>query len=250
MLKIQNLNVKTDDKEILNNINFEALDDQIHVIMGPNGTGKSTLSKVILGNRLNYKVSGNIYFDNIDITNKSTSDIAKLGIFFLMQNPTEISGVTNAEMLRLALKEKGIEENIFAFNKRLNAVCEKLNIDKSFIHKNINENMSGGEKKKNELLQLYVLEPKLIILDELDSGLDIDSLKTLSNALLEYKKESKCTIIIITHHLNILNYLKPDKVHILNNGTFIASGDIKLAKQIEENGFKGTFDIDGDKINE
>ena len=250
MLKIQNLNVKTDDKEILNNINFEAKEDEIHVIMGPNGTGKSTLSKVILGNRLNYKVSGNIYFDNIDITNKSTSDIAKLGIFYLMQNPTEISGVTNAEMLRLALKEKGIEENIFAFNKRLNAVCEKLNIDKSFIHKNINENMSGGEKKKNELLQLYVLEPKLIILEELDSGLDIDSLKTLSNALLEYKKESKCTIIIITHHLNILNYLKPDKVHILNNGTFIASGDIKLAKQIEENGFKGTFDIDGDKINE
>ena len=180
----------------------------------------------------------------------AVSEIAKKGIFMLFQNPLEIAGVTNAEMLRLALSERGIHKSIFEFNKELNEVLKKVGLPKEFLHRGINERMSGGERKKNEMLHLYILKPKLIILDELDSGLDIDSLKSITKNLKEYKKENNCSIIIITHHLNILEGLKPDKVHIINDGKIAVSGDYNLAKKIEKEGFSGAFNINAGEENE
>ena len=243
MLKIKNLCAEVENKQILKGINLTVPANNVSVIMGPNGTGKSTICKIIMGDN-DYKITkGTIEFNNENITDMSTSEIAQRGIFLVMQNPTEIPGVTNAEMLRTALTARGIKESIFEFNKRLNETCEILHIDKSFIHRNINERMSGGEKKKNELLQLYMLKPSLIILDELDSGLDVDSLNSLSTALMEYKKENKCSIIIITHHTNILKYIEPDAVYVLNNGEIVETGDMSLANSIEKYGFSGAFNM-------
>lgn len=250
MLNIKNLCVEVDNKRIIDGFNLSIKSDEIHVIMGPNGVGKSTICKVIM-HHPDYKITkGTINFNGEDITNLNTSEIAKKGIFYLMQSPTEIPGVTNAEMLRTALVDRGIKESIFDFNKRVSESASKLDIDKSYIHHNINERMSGGEKKKNELLQLYVLKPELILLDELDSGLDVDALESLSKGIIEYKRSSKCSIIIITHHTNILKYIKPDYVHILSNGKIIESGDISLANKIEESGFKGTINVDSGEEHE
>lgn len=251
MLKVKNLTVSSKDKkEILKDLNLEINENEVHVIMGQNGTGKSTLCKTILGDRINFDVKGKITYENEDITNIPVSEIAKKGIFMLFQNPLEIAGVTNAEMLRLALSERGIHKSIFEFNKELNEVLKKVGLPKEFLHRGINERMSGGERKKNEMLHLYILKPKLIILDELDSGLDIDSLKSITKNLKEYKKENNCSIIIITHHLNILEGLKPDKVHIINDGKIAVSGDYNLAKKIEKEGFSGAFNINAGEENE
>lgn len=244
MLKINNLCVRVGDKKIINKLNLTIGEDEIHVIMGPNGVGKSTICKVILGHP-DYEISsGSIKFLDKDITREKTSEIAKMGIFLLEQSPTEIPGVTNAEMLRTALIDRGIKESIFEFNKHMNDAISSLGIDKSYIHHNINERMSGGEKKKNELLQMYVLKPKLILLDEMDSGLDVDALESLSKGILEYKKENKCSVLIITHHTNILKYIKPDRVHVLTDGTISETGDALLAEKIEKYGFKGAIGMD------
>jgi len=243
MLKIKNLCVEVDNKTILKDFNLTVPNNEIHVIMGPNGIGKSTICKTIMGDK-NYKIKkGTIEFNNEVINDLTPDKISQKGIFLLFQNPVEIPGITNAEMLRTALVNRGIKESIFEFNKRINSACDKLSIDKSFIHRNINENMSGGEKKKNELLQIDILNPKLLLLDELDSGLDVDSLKSLSKGILNYKNETGASILIITHHTNILEYLNPDKVHILNTGKIIAQGDITLAEKIEKEGYKGAFSV-------
>lgn len=250
MLTIKNLTVEVEGKRILSDFDLSVLPNQIHVIMGPNGAGKSTICKTIMHDK-DYDIKGgSIRFQNEELTTLPTNEIATRGIFYLSQNPTEIPGVTNAELLRTALTDRGIKESIFSFNKRLNEACEKLNIDKSFIHRGINERMSGGEKKKNEILQLYILRPNLILLDELDSGLDVDALESLSKSLMDYKKETKCSIIIITHHTNILNYMHPDKVHILSNGKIVYSGDASLADSIEKYGFKGAFAMDESEVHE
>lgn len=251
MLQIKNLTVNSKDKkEILKDLNLEINDNEVHVIMGQNGTGKSTLCKTILGDRINYDVKGKIIYDGENITDLPVSEIAKKGIFMLFQNPLEIPGVTNAEMLRLALNERGMHKSIFEFNKELNEVIKKIDLPKEFLHRGINERMSGGERKKNEMLHLYMLKPKLIMLDELDSGLDIDSLKSITKTIKEYKKENNCSIIIITHHLNILEGLKPDKVHIINDGKIAVSGNYDLAKKIEKEGFSGAFNISAGEENE
>lgn len=243
MLKIEKLSIEVDGKEIVHDLNLTLPENEIHVIMGPNGTGKSTILKTILGHP-DYKVSsGHITYNNERIDTLPVDEIAKRGVFLVEQNPTEIAGVTNAEMLRAALADRGIRESVFEFNKRLTSSCERLGIDKNLVHRNINEFMSGGEKKKNELLQIGILKPSLILLDELDSGLDIDSLATLSKGLLEYKKETKASLLIITHHTNILNYLKPDRVYILSEGHITMEGDMALAEKIEKSGFKGAFNI-------
>lgn len=243
MLKIENLSIEVEQKRIIEDFSLSIPKDEIHVIMGPNGTGKSTILKTIMGHP-DYKVtSGSIYYNNERIDTLQANEIATRGVFLVEQNPTEIAGVTNAEMLRAALTDRGIKESVFEFNKRLSLSCDRLGIDKSFLHRNINEFMSGGEKKKNELLQIDVLKPSLILLDELDSGLDIDSLRTLSNGLLEYKRETKASILIITHHTNILEYLTPDKVYILNGGRIMMEGGMELANKIEKTGFKGAFSI-------
>lgn len=238
MLIIDNLTVSVNDKIILKDFNLHIDKGKIITLMGPNGIGKSTVCKVIMGDP-NYKVeSGSITFEGEDLLSLPVNERSKRGIYLVSQNPIEIEGVTNAEMLRSALEcRAGEKVNFFEFNKRVTKICEKLNIPVSFIHRGVNEGMSGGEKKKNELLHLYVLNPKLILLDELDSGLDVDSLADLANSLKEYMNED-ISILIITHHISILEYLKPDEVHILSDGHIIKSGSYELAQNIEKYGFR------------
>ena len=238
MFEINDLKVSVLDKNIINDLNLVINDGEIHVLMGQNGTGKSTICKTILGDKDYVIESGNIKYKNVSINELSTNERAKLGIFLLNQNPITIEGVTNQEMLRLALASKDDKQvDIFKFNNELVNICKKLDLPTSFIHRNINEGASGGERKKNELMHMWILKPSFIILDELDSGLDVDALKIVSKSLLDYYKEYKPSILIITHHIQILNYIKPDYVHVLENGTIVESGDINLAKEIEKNGF-------------
>lgn len=237
MLSIKNLTVKVNDKTILHDFNLDINDGEIVTLMGPNGVGKSTICKVIMGDPTYEVINGSIFYNNIDLLSLSTDERSRQGIFLLAQNPIELEGITNAEVLRSALECKtGEHVNIFDFNKKITHICEKLNIPVEFIHRGVNEGMSGGEKKKNEILHLYVLEPKLILLDELDSGLDVDSLKSLSASLMDYKDET-VSILIITHHTNILEYIKPDKVSILSGGSIVKEGDASLAREIETSGF-------------
>jgi len=239
MLKINNLTVEAEEKTILDKFNLEINDGEIHVLMGPNGTGKSTICKAIM-HHPDYQVTkGEIIFDNCNLKEISTTDIARKGIFLLNQNPIEVEGITNAEMLRNVLGEKtGERVDIFKFNKKLNEVCSIINLPKSFVHRDINYNMSGGEKKKNELLHLFMLEPKFIILDEIDSGLDVDALKTVGLSLKKYYDLYKPAILIVTHHADILKYFTDYQVHVLKNGQIIKSGDKNLVTEIEKLGFE------------
>ncbi len=238
MLKIDNLTVSVQDKVILKDFSLEIDDGNIVALMGPNGIGKSTICKVLMGDS-NYHVDkGSITYNGEDLLKMDVVTRSRKGIYLVSQNPVEIPGVSNADMLRSALEcRTGEHVNFFEFNKEITALCKKLNIPPSFIHRGINEDMSGGEKKKNELLQLYILKPKFIILDELDSGLDVDSLKDLALSLKEYLSDD-ISLLIITHHNSILEYLVPDKVCILSDGKIIKSGDYRLALEIEKNGFR------------
>ena len=243
-LKIENLNVTVENKKILNNFNLEIKSGEIHAIMGPNGTGKSTILKVIMGDS-NYTVeSGNIYFDETLLNELTVSQRANLGIFLGMQLPPEIEGVTNADFLRTALHTKQKEQfKLFSFIKKLDENVEKLKMDKNMIHRDINEGFSGGERKKNEILQMYTLEPSIVMLDEIDSGLDVDSLKIVAKNIVKYKEENKdIAILIITHLTKILEYIKPDYVHVLGDGHILKTGDYSLALDIEKDGYKKYLD--------
>lgn len=249
MLEIKNITakIKNDDRVVLNKLNLNINDGEIHVIMGPNGTGKSTLSKVIMGHYKYEVLEGDIIFNNKSIVSMSVDERAKLGIFLSMQDPTVISGVKNSEFLRTALQEiNGDKINLFSFIKDMEQETLKLGLDYNMLHRSLNEGFSGGEKKKNEVLQLSVLKPKFIILDELDSGLDVDSLRLSCQRINEYISSNKdVSILIITHYPRILDYLHPDFVHILNNGNIVKTGDISLAKEIEENGYSGINAMNG-----
>lgn len=251
MLQIKNITakVKEDGKVILDKFNLNIGDGETHVIMGPNGAGKSTLSKVIMGHYKYEVVSGDIIFNGKSIVDLEVSDRAKLGLFLSMQDPTVIPGIKNSEFLRTALQEvKGEKVNLFTFIKEMEKETALLNLDYNMLHRSLNEGFSGGEKKKNEVLQLAVLKPKFIILDELDSGLDVDSLKLSCKRIVEYLKENKDTsVLIITHYPKILDYIKPDYVHILSGGKIVKTGDISLASQIEENGYSGINIVNGNE---
>lgn len=237
MLKIENLNTSIDGKDILKNFYLNINAGEVHALMGPNGTGKSTLSKVILNNKKYQKLSGKIIFDDVDITNMSTDEIARKGIFLCNQLPCEIDGVTTADFLRTALNEKE-EVSLYQYIKKIDSAVKDLKMDENMIHRSMNKGFSGGEKKKNEILQLKVLEPKFIILDELDSGLDVDSLKIVCENINSYLKEHENTsVLIITHYPKILQYIKPDYVHVMVNGNIKKTGDASLALEIEEKGY-------------
>ena len=237
MLKIENLSTSIDGKDILKNFYLNINDGEVHALMGPNGTGKSTLSKVILNNKKYQKLSGKIMFDDVDITNMSTDEIARKGIFLCNQLPCEIDGVTTADFLRTALNEKE-EVSLYQYIKKIDSAVKDLKMDENMIHRSMNKGFSGGEKKKNEILQLKVLEPKFIILDELDSGLDVDSLKIVCENINSYLKEHENTsVLIITHYPKILQYIKPDYVHVMVNGNIKKTGDAILALEIEEKGY-------------
>ncbi len=240
MLKIKNLTINAvdDNKEILKDFDLTINDGEIHALMGPNGIGKSTICSALLSSPNYKKTNGTIYYNDVDITNKTTTEISRLGINMISQSPIAIEGVTNAEMLRMALSEKkGEHIDIFSFQKEVKEICNKISLPESFIHRDINSGASGGERKKIELLHIWMLKPSLLILDEIDSGLDVDALKIVSNSIKEYHKETNCSILLITHNPKLLNVLEPDYVHIIKNKKIIKTGDISLASIIEKDGY-------------
>ena len=242
MLEINNLTVGVKDKEILKSFNIKIKDGEIHAVMGPNGVGKSTLSKVIMGDT-NYKVlNGNIIYNNQDITDMEVDERARLGIFMAMQNPISIDGVKNSEFLKTALSSvKNKNVSIYEFIKAMDKSMKELKMDQSMLHRSINKGFSGGERKKNEILQMKVLQPSFIILD---SGLDVDSLKIVCKNINEYLKEfPKTSVLIITHYPKILQYIKPDYVHAFVDGKIVKTADMSLAYEIEKNGYNGLNEV-------
>ncbi len=238
MFEIKDLTVKVLDKTILEDLNLTINDGEIHCLMGPNGAGKSTISKVIMRDNHYTITKGTIFYKNFDLTKMDTTEVARKKVYLISQNPIEIAGITNAELLRTALSDNNeLNENILEFNRHLKDICTKLAIPNDFIHRDINYNMSGGEKKKNELMQMWMLKPQFIILDEIDSGLDVDALKIVASSLKEYYDEYKPSILIITHHPGLLEILKPDYVHVLNKGKIVKNGDYSLALNIFHDGF-------------
>ena len=248
MLEIKNLSckVKDTDKKILDNFNLNIKKGEVHVIMGPNGTGKSTLAKVIMGH-YNYEVmDGKIKFNNKDITKIDTTERARCGIFLSMQEAPVIEGVSNSEFLREAINENNDKKvDLYSFVKEVDNNIKSLGLKDDMIHRSINEGFSGGEKKKNEVMQILMLKPKFIILDELDSGLDVDSLKICCCNINKYLEENKdVSVLIITHYPRILSYIKPDYVHIMHNGKIVKTGRETLAEEIEKNGYSGLNEVE------
>ena len=247
MFKIDKLNVKIKDtdKKILKDFSLTIDKGEIHAIMGPNGVGKSTLSKAIMHHPDYVIESGSITYNEKTLNDLTTDAIARNGIYLLMQDPSIIDGVSNSEALRTALKERGNDTNLYSFITKMKNELDSLNLPKDAMHRSINKGLSGGERKKNEVLGLKVLTPSFIILDELDSGLDVDSLKVVANNINDYLKENKDTsVLIITHYSRVLDLIKPDYVHEMKDGKIIKTGDITLAKQIEKTGFTGVNEVE------
>ncbi len=251
MLEIKNIKagLKDEDKTIIDGLSLKINDGEIHAIMGPNGTGKSTLSKLIMGHYKYKLISGDILFNGEVINNLEVNERAKLGIFLAMQDPTVVDGVTNSEFLKTAKRElTGENIDYFSFIKGIDKALVDLEFENNMIHRHLNKGFSGGEKKKNEVLQIKMLQPKFIILDEIDSGLDVDSLKIVCKNINEYLKENKDTsVLIITHYPRILEYIKPQFVHIMNNGHIEKTGDFKLALEVEKNGYNSVNEVSEDK---
>ena len=237
-VEIKDLTVSVNNKTVLDKFNLNIKKGEIHVIMGPNGVGKSTLSKVIMA-APEYKVkNGDIICDGKSILDLTTDERARLGIFLSFQNPTDIEGVTNSEFLKMAINSRRDDPiGLYDFIKELSSNYDDLKLPHDMMHRGINENFSGGEKKKNEIIQMKTLKPKFIILDELDSGLDVDSLKIVCENIKDYIKETNASVLIITHYNKILDYLKPDFVHVLTEGSIKETGDFSLAKKIEQEGY-------------
>lgn len=244
-LKLINLTVSIEGNIILNNFNLKINSGEIHVLMGPNGVGKSTLTKVIMGDP-NYKIeSGSIYYNDVLLNDLPVDERARMGIFLGMQLPPEIEGVTNADFLRTAVSNKEKEKfKLLEFINSIDSTVSKLDMDSTMVHRDVNKGFSGGERKKNEILQMYVLKPSMIMLDEIDSGLDVDSLKTVGEAVMDYFKTNNPGILLITHYDRLLDYIKPTHVHVLKNGSIVKSGDYSLVSEIEKHGFNENKKID------
>ncbi|PCF81070.1 Fe-S cluster assembly ATPase SufC [Staphylococcus intermedius] len=239
-LEIKDLHVSIDDKEILKGVNLTINTGEIHAIMGPNGTGKSTLSSAIMGHPSYEVTQGEVLLDGVNVLELEVDERAKAGLFLAMQYPSEITGVTNADFMRSAInaqREEGNEINLMQFIKKLDKQMDFLDMDKDMAQRYLNEGFSGGEKKRNEILQLMMLQPKFAILDEIDSGLDIDALKIVSKGINEMRGEEFGSLII-THYQRLLNYITPDHVHVMYNGIVVKSGGAELAKRLEDEGYE------------
>ena len=241
MLKIKNIHAKIEDKSILNGIDLEIKAGEIHAIMGPNGSGKSTLASVITGKEEYEVTDGQILFENEDLEEVSPEERAHKGIFMSFQYPIEIPGITTTNFIKTAINEtrKARGENDMPAKdmlKMLREKCDLLDIDQKFLSRSINDGFSGGEKKRNEIFQMAMLEPKLAILDETDSGLDIDALKIVANGVNKLKSQDNA-VMVITHYQRLLDYIVPDYVHVLFDGKIVKSGTKDLAHELEKKGY-------------
>ena len=238
LLEVKNLHVDVEDKQILHGVNLEIGKGETHVLMGPNGTGKSTLGYALMGNPRYTVREGEIWFDGKNITEEAVNERAKAGIFLSFQNPLEVPGVTLSSFIRNALEQKtGKRIRLWDFKKELERTMEILQMDPSYAERELNVGFSGGKKKKAEILQLLMLKPSLAILDETDSGLDVDAVRTVSAGIEEYQKNCKGSLLIITHSTKILESLTVDYTHVMVEGKIIETGDASLVDKINESGF-------------
>nr|WP_304442272.1 MULTISPECIES: Fe-S cluster assembly ATPase SufC [unclassified Sporosarcina] len=239
ILEIKDLHVQIEDKEILKGVTLTINTNEIHAIMGPNGTGKSTLASAIMGHPKYEVTSGSITIDGEDVLAMEVDERARAGLFLAMQYPSEITGVTNADFLRSgvnARREEGDEISLMKFIREMDSKMEVLEMEEDMATRYLNEGFSGGEKKRNEILQLMMLKPKFAVLDEIDSGLDIDALKIVSNGINQMRGEG-FGCLIITHYQRLLDYITPDKVHIIMQGKIVKTGGSELAKKLEVEGY-------------
>ena len=237
ILKIQGLHAGIEGEEILHGLDLEIAAGETHVLMGPNGAGKSTLGNVIMGSPVYNVSAGSVIFDGEDITKDSVDVRAKKGLFLSFQNPLEVPGLSMEAFLRNAIRERtGKPVKVFAFKKKIEETCRLLDMDPSYVERDLNVGFSGGEKKKAEIFQLLILEPKLAILDETDSGLDVDAVRTVSKGVDIFKQRGG-SLLIITHSTRILDALKVDKTHVLVNGRIVKNGDASLVDEINTGGF-------------
>lgn len=252
LLEIKNLHAKVEDKEILKGINLTVKAGEVHAIMGPNGSGKSTLANVLAG-RDNYEVTaGEVLYEGKNLLDLDVEERARAGIFLAFQYPIEIPGVTNAHFLKTALnavrKHRGLEElDAMDFLALVKEKMKLLEMDPGFLNRGVNEGFSGGEKKRNEILQMAMLDPKLGLLDETDSGLDIDSLKIVANGVNALRSPNRA-FVLVTHYQRLLDYIEPDFVHVLSGGKILTSGDKELAKHLEERGYGWVVDKDAKAV--
>ncbi len=247
MIEIKNLHASCEDKEILKGINLSVKKGEVHAIMGPNGSGKSTLSKVLAGAGDYQVTKGNALFEDKDLLELSVEERARLGVFLSFQYPVEIPGVTNVNFLKAAMNAVYQSQgktplDAIDFLSKVRGICADLDMDETFLYRSVNEGFSGGEKKRNEMLQMTLLEPKLAILDETDSGLDIDALRVVADGVNRMRSDDRA-IILVTHYQRLLNYIEPDKIHVLSGGKIVRSGDKSLALLLEEKGYGWLEDV-------
>ncbi|SFC34130.1 Fe-S cluster assembly ATP-binding protein [Alkalibacterium subtropicum] len=244
VLEIKNLHVSIEDKEILKGVNLKMQTGEIHAIMGPNGTGKSTLSAAIMGHPSYEVTEGEVLLDGENILEMEVDERARAGLFLAVQYPSEIAGISNAEFMRAAINSRRDEDNkmgVMEFLKKLDEKMALLDMPEEMAERYLNEGFSGGEKKRNEILQLMMIEPTFAILDEIDSGLDIDALQVVSKGVNEMRGEDFGSLII-THYQRLLNYITPDVVHIMMDGRVVKTAGAELAKQLEAEGYKGLME--------
>ena len=240
LLNVKDLHVNVGEKEILHGVNIEIHGDETHVLMGPNGTGKSTFGYAVTGNPEYTVTGGEILFDGENITEMPVNERAKRGIFLSFQNPLEVPGVTLSSFIRSALEQKsGKRLRLWDFKKKLAEMMQLLDMDEAYAERDLNVGFSGGEKKKAEILQMLMLEPKLAILDETDSGLDVDAVRTVSNGVRIFRERTHGSLLIITHSTRILEALSVDAAHVMENGVIVKNGGAELIDEINKNGFAG-----------